>query len=263
MARNIKLTIEYFGADYMGWQIQPGVPTVQGSVVKALSELCGENIHTFGASRTDAGVHANNFVLNFFTSSTIPAERFAPALNSFLPRDIVAKASEEVPAEFHARFSARRKTYRYLFYFSPVPSARLYRRAWHIKRPEFGSLPEAEQAALLKALNDSAVCFIGTHDFSAFKAVGSGSPAKVRTVFAARVFQVQADLLSGRDLLCFEVTGDGFLYNMVRIMVGTLVGVYEGRFAPEEIPEIIESRDRTRAGMTAPPDGLYLENVEY
>jgi len=263
MSRNIKLTIEYFGADYLGWQIQPGGPTVQGSVVKALSELCGEDIHTVGVSRTDAGVHANNFVLNFFTDSTIPADRFALALNSFLPSDIVAKSSEEVPPEFHARFCAKRKTYRYLFYFSPVPSARLYQRAWHIKRPDFEELSPEEQAAKLKALNDSASHFLGTHDFSAFKAVGASNPAKIRTIYAARVFTVPANLLSGRSLLCFEITGDGFLYNMVRIMTGTLVGVYEGRFTPEEIPEIIDSCDRTRAGMTAPPDGLYLDSVEY
>ena len=266
--RNIALTIEYCGISYCGWQIQDNAPTVQGAVEKALSELCGENIRVNGCSRTDTGVHALEFVLNFYTSSTIPAERFPAAVNSFLPPDIVALSAKEVPDSFHARFDARFKTYRYLFDIAPLPSAFLSGRVWNVRLPLPSSDPERSPDASLKILNEAAGHFIGEHDFSAFRAEGSNVRSTVRTITDASVFfadagQLFASVRGVRPLLCFEVRGNGFLYNMVRIMAGTLMDVYKGKIAPGDIPSIIDSKDRTRAGMTAPPDGLYLFKVEY
>ena len=263
MDRNIAMTIEYCGSAYCGWQIQENAPTVQGEVERALSELCEEPVKVTGCSRTDAGVHARNFVLNFHTSSTIPPDRFPAALNSFLPGDIAAKSASEVPVSFHARYDARFKTYRYLTYIAPCADTMLWKRAWHVKLPAFDTLSSAEQEARLGAMNSAASHFTGTHDFSAFRAEGSNVRSTVRTVTDASVFTLDPFFGGAHPLLCFEVRGNGFLYNMVRIMAGTLMDIYKKKLTPGEIPEIIESLDRTRAGMTAPPDGLYLYKVEY
>lgn len=261
--RNIAMTIEYCGTAYSGWQIQENAPTVQAEIERALSELCGERIRVNGSSRTDAGVHALNFVLTFRTASSIPAGRFAVAVNSFLPGDIVALGSKEVPDSFHARFDAKFKTYRYYFYIAPFPDAMLSGRAWQIKLPAPDTLPEDELDKALKALNDAASYFVGTHDFSAFRAEGSNVRTTVRTVTNASVFIDGGGFNCRHPLLCFEVRGDGFLYNMVRIMAGTLMDIYKDKKDPSGVAGIIESRDRTAAGMTAPPDGLYLYKVEY
>lgn len=263
MLRNIALTIEYCGTAYCGWQIQEKDPTVQAEVERALSELCGEKISVTGCSRTDSGVHAHNFVLNFFTNSTIPVERFPTAVNSFLPGDIAAKKAEEVPVSFHARFDAKFKTYRYYFYIAPCPDVMLWKRAWHVKLPALDSIDRDEFDLALASMNAAAASFIGTHDFSAFRAEGSNVRSTVRTITDASVFVTGSGYPSSRTLLCFEIRGNGFLYNMVRIMAGTLIDVYKHKISPEELPKIIDSRDRTRAGMTAPPDGLYLYKVEY
>ena len=263
MTRNIALTIEYSGVNYSGWQIQQNAPTVQGAVERALSELCGEDIRVNGCSRTDAGVHADNFVLNFYTDSTIPAARFPAALSAFLPGDVAAKSAREVPASFHARYDAAGKTYRYLIHLSPLPSALLWKRVWHVKLPELSSLSETTLARRLAKVNTAAAHFIGTHDFTAFRAEGSNVKSTVRTISRAEVTVIPPSVTVPCPLLCFEITGDGFLYNMVRIMAGTLMEVYKGKLAPSSIPAIIESKDRTQAGMTAPPDGLYLHEVFY
>ncbi len=263
MGRNIALILEYDGTQYSGWQIQENAITVQGCVQKALRALTGEEISVNGCSRTDAGVHAAGYVLNFVTQSTVPAEKFALALNAFLPEDITALTSYEVAADFHARFCAKKKTYRYLFYPASRPSALLSKRAWHVRSTDFDDVEEGVWLDAAGKMNLAAQSFIGTHDFSAFRAVGSHVTTTVRTIFDAKVYLLPNDFVTGRRVFCFEVTGDGFLYNMVRIMTGTLKDVMTGKVEPARIAGILASGRRKEAGVTAPPEGLYLYRVEY
>ena len=263
MERNIALILEYDGTRYSGWQIQENAITVQGCVEKALYDLTGEAIGVNGCSRTDAGVHAAGYVLNFVTKATIPGDKFALALNAFLPEDIAALDSYEVAADFHARFCAKRKTYRYLFYPASRPSALLSKRAWHIRSVDFEQADEAVWQAVAGKMHQAAQHFTGTHDFSAFRAMGSHVKTTVRTIYDAKVYLLPPDFITGRPVFCFEVTGDGFLYNMVRIMTGTLKDVMTGKIEPEEITKILASGQREAAGATAPPEGLYLYRVEY
>jgi len=245
--RNIRLTIEYDGTNYCGWQVQENGPTIQGSVEKALLAVTGEKITINGSGRTDAGVHARGQVGNFTTCSTIPGEKFAYALNNKLPRDIVIKESAEAPEDFHARFSAIGKKYSYLIYNSKFPSALLRNYAYHVnycERLDIGRIEKAAEA------------FIGTYDFSGFMAAGSIVKNTVRTIY-------ELSIVKEGELLRFDFKGNGFLYNMVRIITGTLLYAGIGRINPEEMKDIIESRDRERAGITAPPNGLYLEEVYY
>lgn len=243
--RNVKLTIEYDGTNYHGWQSQINAITVQDVLKDAVVKLTGENCNIIGSSRTDVGVHALGQVANFHTGSSIPPERFSYALNSVLPDDIVVKKSEEVNLDFHSRYSARGKKYRYLFYNSVHPSALLRNRACHIAH-----LLDFE--AMQKAL----AYFTGKHDFSAFRAAGSSVKTSERTI-------THVSMAREEEIIKFEIAGDGFLYNMVRIIAGTLVEVGTGKIAAESIPRIIESRDRTGAGKTAPAQGLYLVEVYY
>ncbi|NLK87334.1 MAG: tRNA pseudouridine(38-40) synthase TruA [Clostridiaceae bacterium] len=281
MRRNIKLTIEYDGTAYHGWQSQENAVTVQDTVTAAVCSLTGENSSLTGSSRTDTGVHAMGFVCNFFTDSAIPADKFSFALNTHLPEDIVVKKSEEAAPDFHSRFSAKGKKYTYLIYNSTFPSALLRHRAYHVYYPlDVG------------AMNEAAAHFTGTRDFCAFSASGGSAKTTVRTITEATVTAVsycggiskQSDIApngmhgskpdrsdpvlngisaSGGSLIEFSIKGDGFLYNMVRIITGTLVEVGFGKLKPEEIPEIIRSLDRRRAGRTAPAHGLYLSEVYY
>jgi tRNA pseudouridine38-40 synthase len=243
--KNVKLTIEYDGTNYHGWQSQSNAKTVQETVERAIHGLTGEVININGSSRTDQGVHAYGQVANFFTESNIPHDRFSYALNRLLPEDIIIRKSEEVSMDFHARYCAKGKKYRYLIYNSSFPSAIFRNRSYHVSH-------NLDLDSMKKALP----FFKGTHDFSAFKATGSSVKTSVRTIFDANLSKIDNNI-------CFEVSGDGFLYNMVRIMVGTLVDVGMGRIRAEDIPDIIESRDRKRAGRTAPPQGLYLVEVYY
>lgn len=263
MGRNILLEIEYDGTKYSGWQIQENGITVQGCVEKGLYALTGEVISVNGCSRTDAGVHAHGYVLNFRTESTIPAHRFSFALNAFLPEDITAIRSIQVSDEFHARFDAKRKTYRYLFYPSGRPSALLSKRAWHVRTADFAQASEEDWVNAAARMDRGAKFFVGTHDFSAFRALGSHVKTTVRTIFDAKVYLLPEDFITGQRLFCFEVTGDGFLYNMVRIMTGTLRDVMMGKLQSEDIEGILTSKARENAGATAPPEGLYLYRVEY
>ncbi len=263
MVCNIALVIEYDGTGYSGWQIQENAPTVQACIQKGLQDLTGEAISVNGCSRTDAGVHAHGFVLNFQTATTIPPEKVALALNAFLPDDITAVQSYAVAPDFHARFDAKKKTYRYLFYPSQRPSALLSKRAWHVRTPDFDGVTEEQWQSAVARMHEASSYFVGTHDFTAFRAVGSHVQTTVRTIFDAKVFLLPEDFITGQRLFCFEVTGDGFLYNMVRIMAGTLKEVMLGKQSPDVLPEIIESNVRQRAGMTAPPEGLYLYQVTY
>ncbi len=266
MKRNIKLTLEYDGTAYHGWQSQENAVTVQDTVTAAVCRLTGESSSLTGSSRTDTGVHALGFVCNFFTDSTIPADKFSYALNTLLPDDIVVKKSEEVSPEFHSRFSTKGKKYCYLINNSTFPSALLRYRAYHVYYP-----------LDIDAMNEAARNFTGTHDFYAFSASGGSAKTTVRTISDASVRCIsQGDSMSehthtvtkglslpdGR-LIEISIMGDGFLYNMVRIITGTLVEVGFGKLKPEDIPGIIESLDRRRAGRTAPAHGLYLSEVFY
>jgi tRNA pseudouridine38-40 synthase len=243
--RNIKLTIEYDGTAYHGWQSQINARAVQDEVNMAVTRLTGEDIAVIGASRTDQGVHALGQVCNFTTESSIPAEKFAYALNTLLPEDITVKASAEMDESFHSRFSAIAKKYRYLIYNSRHPSALLRHRACHVPL-------QLEFCAMRKA----AGFLLGTHDFSAFRATGGNTKTAVRTITAV-------ELASREELIEFEITGNGFLYNMVRIIAGTLIYVGQGKLEAGEVPDIIKSCDRKRAGKTAPAHGLYLVEVYY
>ncbi|WP_307400832.1 tRNA pseudouridine(38-40) synthase TruA [Desulfofundulus luciae] len=247
--RNIKLTIAYDGTNYHGFQEQrgTGLVTIQEVLEKCLRRLAGREIRVTGAGRTDAGVHARGQVVNFDACGwSIPTDRIVLALNGMLPRDIAALKAEEVGPEFHARYSALAKTYRYTIYNSRIPSPfwRLY--SHFVPRP-----------LDVEAMAQAAQKLVGTHDFASFQAAGSPIKNTVRTLFAVDVFR------EGIELVHLTFRGNGFLYNMVRIMVGTLIEVGLGKRDPDDIPAILAARDRTRAGPTAPPEGLCLERVEY
>ncbi len=240
--KNIKLTVEYDGTSYHGWQIQDNALTVQKVIGDAVLMLTGEACEIIGCSRTDTGVHACAHVSNFFTHSKIPPERFAYALNTKLPEDVVIKRSEEVVPEFHSRFWAKGKRYRYN---SLYPSALMRNRAYHVLKPLDTDL-----------MRKAASRFLGKHDFSAFRASGSDTFTSERTITDVLIEQ-------NGETISFEVQGDGFLYNMVRIMAGTLVEVGYGRIPADSVQEIILSKNRKLAGRTAPAHGLYLEQVFY
>lgn len=245
--RNIKLIIEYDGTNYCGWQVQENGPSIQGSIEKALLAITSEKIKINGSGRTDAGVHARGQVANFTTSSKVPQEKFAYALNSLLPKDIVIKDSREVPLDFHARYSSVGKKYSYLIYNSKFPSALLRNYAYHIgycERLDIGRIEKAAES------------FIGTYDFSGFMSTGSKVSDTVRTIN-------ELSIEKERELICIKYKGSGFLYNMVRIITGTLLYAGIGKINPEDIKDIILSKDRERAGITVPACGLYLEEVYY
>lgn len=245
MERNIKLIIEYDGTNYNGWQSQMNGTAIQDIVEGALFQLTGEKVKLTGSGRTDSGVHAYGQVANFFSTSSIPAEKFSFALNTILPKDIIIKKSREVGSEFHARFSAKGKKYRYLIYNSTHPSALLRNRTFHV----FYNLNIA-------AMKEASSHFIGTYNFEGFMAKGSQVKNTVRTIR-------ETSLVKRDEIIQIEITGDGFLYNMVRIIVGTLIDVGIGRIKTQDISNIIRSCDRKLAGRTAPPQGLYLVEVYY
>lgn len=246
--RHLMVKLKYDGRDFCGWQVQEGLRTVQAVFQETLWEILGEKTPIRGCSRTDSGVHANEFCVSFATTCAIPADRLPLALNVKLPPDIAAFACQEVPEGFHARYDCRGKQYRYLILNAPVRDPFWHARALWYKYPL--------DAAFLDA---QARDYLGTHDFSAFCSAGSDVEDKVRTVSQCRVRRLD-DL---PEMVEFTVTADGFLYNMVRIMVGTLLKMSAGRLAPDSIPDIIASRDRQRAGFTAAACGLYLNKVLY
>jgi tRNA pseudouridine38-40 synthase len=247
MLRNIKLILEYDGTNYHGWQAQAGsgTPTVQEALEKALAELVGEPVRTTSSGRTDAGVHALGHAANFLTSSAIPAENFAKALNRHLPADIRALRAEDVPPGFHARYCASGKTYQYRILNRTMPSALLRGRAWHVDR-------KLNAAAMRRA----AAALIGRHDFSAFRSASCGASSPVRTLRDISIHK-------RGDILEITLTADAFLMHMARNICGTLVEAGLGRFTTEEVKRILRSRDRSRAGRTAPACGLYLLEVSY
>ena len=242
--RNLLFKISYLGSDFHGWQMQENARSVQGELAKAWQSLTGEKPNIIGCSRTDAGVHANEYFFSVKTESTIPTECFPAALSSAgLPRTISVISCRQVEDSFNARFDSVKKEYIYIFDNSKIASPFNFQRAMHNKYDMDVAL-----------MNKAAQHFVGEYDFSSFCASGAQVVSKVRTIYEASVERQG-------DLVIFKVCGNGFLYNMVRIMAGTLLYVSNGKILPEDVPDIIASKDRTRAGITAPPDGLYLNKV--
>ena len=250
------LTVAYDGTDYCGWQIQPEVPTIEKILNDELSRLLNEEIKVIGASRTDAGVHAEGAVAVFDTESSIPGEKFSFALNQSLPDDIVIRSSKEVPADFHPRKVDCRKTYRYSIWHDvfPMPTKSRYMHWVHYPLD-------------VKAMQEAAVHFKGEHDFAGFCSAAADVDSTVRTIYDIKVSK--GTVLFDNNETQFHgnidiyVTGNGFLYNMVRIIAGTLIDVGCGKIRPDEIPDIIASCDRSRAGNTAPAKGLTLVGYKY
>jgi tRNA pseudouridine38-40 synthase len=267
-----KLTLSYDGTYFHGWQVQPGLPTIQGTVSHAVHQLTGEDVLPQGSGRTDTGVHALGQIISFTLAADIPAENFFRALNRILPSSIRVLSAEVVPDTFHARFGARRKTYEYKIFEqrqlngegAPQPqrfcSPFQAPYAWEYKWP-----------LNLDLMQEAAQTLIGTHDFTSFAASDPDLAQRssfVPTFGAAKTLNpiktiYTSTCLRKNDLLIYRVTGSGFLHHMVRNIVGTLTDIGRGVIAPEAIPKILAARDRTAAGPTAPPQGLYLVSVEY
>lgn len=243
--KRVKLIVAYDGTAYCGWQVQPNGPTIEGELNAALTILTGENIQVIGASRTDAGVHGLCNVAVFDTESPIPGEKFSYALNQRLPEDIRVRDSEEVAPDFHPRHQASRKTYAYRILNAefPDPTKRLYTHFTYHKM----DVPKMQKAAEY---------FVGEHDFKSFCSPAATVESTVRTIYKCQVSKEG-------ELITIEVQGNGFLYNMVRIMAGTLMEVGCGRMLPEQIPDILKQKDRNAAGPTAPAKGLCLVKYEY
>ena len=243
--RNIKLTIEYDGKKFGGWQKQPTKLNIQGEIEQAIKEITGEDVTLNASGRTDSGVHSLGQVANFKTNSNIEIEKIAIAINSKLKKSIVIKKAEEVDQNFHARYNCKGKKYRYIINNSQQGTAIYRDLEYHI--PQKLDIEKMKQA--IKH-------FEGEHDFKAFKASGTSNKSSIRAIYKAEVKQ------EGERII-IELTGNGFMYNMVRIISGTLVEVGLGKIKPEEIPNIIQSKDRNKAGKTLPAHGLYLVEVYY
>lgn len=235
----------YNGAAYHGWQIQKNAVSVAETLEKALACVMGHKVKCTGAGRTDAGVHAQVYIANFRTCSNIPCDRIPLAVNTRLPRDIVVVKATEVPDSFNAIGSCRKKEYTYLIYNSRLGNPFYVDRAWFYPK-------HLDEAVMRRAAGE----FVGTHDFRAVRSVGTETLTTVRTVYYFDV-ERRGDLIESR------VCANGFLYNMVRAMVGTIVYAAEGKLAPEDIPSILAWGSRTLAGPTAPPGGLYMTNLWY
>lgn len=243
--RNIKLTIAYDGTAYRGWQSQKNGKTVQEDIQNAITRVFGGRHVLYGASRTDAGVHAKGQVANFKTNSKIPLANVPAALNSIISSDIVIKKAEEVPAEFHARFLARSKKYRYCIFNSKNRDPFLERYSFRVSY--FLDIPLMQKEAL---------CLRGKHDFRSFQAKDKRERSSIRTIYSVSVKK------KGKTVT-IELEGDGFLYNMVRNIAGTLIDIGRGYLPPGSVPSIMKARDRTKAGPTAPAKGLFLVDVRY
>ncbi len=243
--RNLKLTIAYDGSNYHGWQVQPNGITVQEQLESVAAKFPGIQTRMEGSGRTDAGVHAWGQVASWGYGGELPSERIWAAFNSLLPKDIAVRRVEEVSATFHARKSARAKTYLYIIDNGQVANPLLRNYAWHVRQPlDFNALQQASSF------------LVGPHDFLSFKALDGKTATSYRTIIQARW------LKRGPYLMLF-VKGNGFLKNMVRIIVGTLVDFGRGKYRPQKMAEIISARNRTAAGITAPAQGLILRSVDY
>jgi len=250
--RNIKLTLAYDGSQFHGWQIQPGVPTIQGAITEVVRKVTEEQITIHGASRTDTGVHALGQVASFKTQSLLAAEEFERALNALLPPAIRVVAAEEMGPDFHARWQALEKTYLYRIFRGRVVSPFEYLRVMHYPYP-------LDEPAMIEA----ARLFEGEHDFTSF-AASSGSEDTDKDRSPLRVIGSSALIqCPEKEELVYQVTGRSFLRYMVRKIVGTLLAVGRGKSLPADIPALFESRDRSLSGPTAPPEGLYLVALRY
>ncbi|HUO26379.1 MAG TPA: tRNA pseudouridine(38-40) synthase TruA [Candidatus Aquilonibacter sp.] len=249
--RNLKLILSYDGSEFSGWQVQPGTTTVQGTLASAIGRITGEKVLPQASGRTDAGVHALAQVVTFVTESSVPTANFVKALNDILPASVRVLEASEVPPDFHARHSALRKTYLYRIYRDDVCPPFLARYVWHYPYP----LKEAVMAAAADQV-------VGEYDFTSFAAVDpergrADEPvSNVRQIFLS---QWQRDAHE----LVYTVCGSGFLHHMVRNLVGTFILMGKGTLSPEDVSRILQARDRSAAGPTAPASGLYLQNVKY
>ena len=244
LARNVKLTIEYDGTAYHGWQRQANAMTVQQALEEGIESIVAHEVTLYGSGRTDAGVHALGQVANFHTDSTIPADRIHHAINSAIPQDIAVVGAEDVPDSFHARYSATGKTYRYTIVCRPVRPA-VGARYVHWLRKQLA----------VGAMQAAAAHFVGEHDFTAFE-TQSGDASSVRTV-------TRCDVEADGDRIDVYVAANGFLYNMVRAMAGTLIEVGVAKRPADDILRLLAARDRSLVGPTAPAKGLCLMQVDY
>lgn len=243
--KRIKLTVAYDGTNYCGWQVQNNGVTIEEKLNKAIADLTGEEIAVIGASRTDSGVHALGNVAVFDTDTRIPAEKIALALNQRLPEDIRVQKSEKVSQDWHPRYADSIKTYRYQILNRKIPNPLRRFDTYFI----YSDLD-------IEAMRKAAAYIVGEHDFASFCSAGSQVLTTIRTVYSL-------DIDVEDDLITIQITGNGFLYNMVRIIAGTLLQVGKGIYPPKHIADIITARDRSMAGPTAPARGLTLVGIEY
>jgi tRNA pseudouridine38-40 synthase len=253
-SRNIKLVVRYDGSEFSGWQVQPNARTVQGVLADAIAKVVNHPVTLMGAGRTDAGVHALGQVANFVTESDIPIDNLWRGVNSLVRPDVRIDRVEVASADFDSRRSAVRKTYRYVVAIDKFTDPLARRMTWSIGRPlDTGRM------------RDAAAVLVGTHDFTSFRAAGSNDHVTpVRTVESIEVIDTPSNPESGRPhTITIEITADGFLYKMVRNIVGTLVACGQGILSPDQVRAIHDKRDRSAASPTAPPEGLILVRVEY
>ena len=242
---NVALRIMFDGSRYHGWQVQKSEATVAGTLESVLSRLCEHPVKVNGCGRTDAGVHAERYCANFKTSSSIPIDRLPLAINSLLPNDISVQDAMLAPEDFDANLSCVKKEYTYRIFNSRIRNPFYSGRAYFYP-----------QALNIEPMKDASQHFVGTHDFASVRSVGTETKSTIRTLFWYEIEKCG-------DFLELRACADGFLYNMARAMVGTLLYVSEGKISPDDIPSLLKKKDRRLAGPTAPPDGLYLTRIWY
>lgn len=245
MTRNIALKLSYDGTDFHGWQTQANSSSIQSTLIAAAGSLFNEEVKIIGCGRTDAGVHAKKYFASLKTTSAIPVERISHALNSMLPNSISILGAAEVPDDFHPVHSCIKKEYSYFLYTDKVRNPFLSNRVLHYRFP-FD----------LQKIRDGAGHFIGTHDFAAVRSLGTPVKSTVRTIY-------ECDVSESNSIFSIRISANGFLYNMARAIVGTLLDVASGKILPDDIPAILESCDRSKAGATAPAYALYMTDVIY
>lgn len=250
--KRIKLTVAYDGTNYSGWQIQPNAPTIENVLDEAIFKTTGERIHVTGASRTDAGVHALGNVAVFDTESSIPGDKWAFAINRNLPEDVSVVESREVKPDFHPRHCNTVKTYEYTMLCGVHPLPQLRSTSWHVG-----------YGLDIEAMREAAAILVGEHDFKSFCCVKTQVESTVRTVYSIDFEEVPAGWNGSHSLITMRIRGNGFLYNMVRIIAGTLAQVGKGKLKTEDVKAMLEAQNRCEAGQTAPPQGLSLMNIHY